>query len=118
MSDNKGETIRCTMQQWLDNGPRWCREQIERVEITDRDPLHFDDCWFWHDADEELNARVADIVRSIADYLPRCIYARLDGFVNSRSKITSNRYFDSREEAVAAVSRAMIGWAKTQGENQ
>lgn len=100
-------TVRCTLADWLSSGDRIVESgRVDRVELTDREPLPLQNgCWRWWS-----NFVAFDQSVSIAD-IPSRIFDLLGGDYNY---YRTSCLFHSKEEAIDALSRALIEYARSQ----
>ena len=73
---------------------------VELVRVGDREPWETPTGWSWWSEDSG---------DSTEDVLPREIFALLDGWSHSDSDY---KQYSSRADAIAALSRALIAWAR------
>jgi hypothetical protein len=74
---------------------------VERVEITDKEPDDFGSVFTWLCADEESGSQ---------SFLPKELFDLLDGYEDSHHEEWVR--YKTLDEAKAALSRAMILWAR------
>lgn len=86
---------------------------LERVRATDKRPLDFDGRWLWHNAEHRLTTSDYDGDTRPADHLPAEVFNRLSGFIPQSNRTAEMvRSWKTQHDARAALSRALIAWAR------
>lgn len=81
---------------------------IERVILTDREPLKFEGLYSWHNASHHLTSSEYDDERP-ADHLPGAVFSRLRGHVERPRRVTEVvKRYPTRDAALSACSAACV----------
>jgi hypothetical protein len=106
--------VSCTLAEWLEHGPQLAKwHPLLRVALTDREPCDNGGSVAWQSSKYDPKTEAGPLSR-LSWFLPWGIFQSFAEPWTEGSSMCATRRFAERGEALAALSRAAILWARSQ----